>query len=534
MIILTGCSSESDGDGSTASDSHQDETSNSDDDVDTEQSDMTTEDAAPSLSLSTVETISQPDPPSSGIHYPQPAPQLPGTYVEEEFFLAGTATQFTAVETPLNGEWIVEPSGDAPYQTRAIVRRPADPAAFSGTVLVEWFNVSAIEAAPDWGFLHEAITRDGHAYVGVSVQAQGVIGGEPILGVDVDDEAAADQGVSTGAGGLASIDPSRYGTLTHPGDAFAFDIYNQTLKAVSDENDTLLGGLVPDQVIAMGESQSAMFLTTFINALHPLDPVADGFLVHSRGSMAPTIDGKYVSNRDSAAAAMSESNGVLIREDLDVPVFLVVAETDLTILGYAQARQDDTNLIRTWEIAGTAHADAETLRAVIGGPRDPMIGNILGCGPINTGPHKEVLRAALHHLVSWVTGGEAPPTAERIELEDAGSQDGSRQAVIARDEHGNARGGIRTPMLEVPAATLTGDPASAGGLEELTSGGDMCLLFGQTVNFTSDKLVDLFGDFDSYIAAFTRAADATVAAGFMLEADATALISDMGTVQDQF
>lgn len=531
-LVITSCSS--DGDGSTVSDSPQDETSSTATHADTEQSDMATEDAARPLSLSTVETISQPDSPSSGIHYPQPAPQLPDTYVEEEFFLAGSATQFNAVETPRTGEWVVEPSGDAPYQTRAIVRRPADPTAFSGTVLVEWFNVSAIEAAPDWGFLHEAITRDGHAYVGVSVQAQGVIGGAPILGVDVDDEAAADQGVATGTGGLTSIDPSRYGSLSHPGDAFAFDMYNQALKAARDENDILLGGLIPDHVIAMGESQSAMFLTTFINSIHPLDPVADGYLVHSRGSMVPTIDGKYVSNRDSEAAARSESNDVLIREDLDVPVFLVAAETDLTILGYAQARQDDNELIRTWEIAGTAHADAETLRAVIGGPRDPMVGDILGCGPINTGPHKEVLRAALHHLITWVAEGVAPPTAERIELEDAGSADGIRQAVIARDEHGNARGGIRTPMLDLPAATLTGEPASVGGLEELTDSGDVCLLFGQTLRFTSDKLVDLYGDFDSYIAAFTQAADATVANGFMLEPDAAALISDMGTVQDQF
>ena len=36
----------------------------------------------------------------------------------------------------------------------------------------------------------------------------------------------------------------------------------------------------------MGESQSAYALTTYVNGVHPLDRVFDGFLVHSRGGAA--------------------------------------------------------------------------------------------------------------------------------------------------------------------------------------------------------------------------------------------------------
>jgi hypothetical protein len=55
----------------------------------------------------------------------------------------------------------------------------------------------------------------------------------------------------------------------------------QTGQAVWDG--ALLGGLVPQQLIAAGESQSASRLHTYINAVHPLVEVYDGFLLHSRG-----------------------------------------------------------------------------------------------------------------------------------------------------------------------------------------------------------------------------------------------------------
>ena len=78
---------------------------------------------------------------------------------------------------------------EAEYRTRVVVRRPAAAEDFSGTVLVEWFNVSAIEAAPDWGYLSQEIGREGHVYIGVSAQCQGVEGGETILDVEVDPDA---------------------------------------------------------------------------------------------------------------------------------------------------------------------------------------------------------------------------------------------------------------------------------------------------------------------------------------------------------
>ena len=72
-----------------------------------------------------------------------------------------------------------------------------------------------------------------------------------------------------------------------------------------------LGGLQLERLIAAGESQSAFRLVTYVNAIHPLADVYDGFLIHSRGgggaplSQAPQPDDRR--RRRPASAATSTS-----------------------------------------------------------------------------------------------------------------------------------------------------------------------------------------------------------------------------------
>ncbi len=151
------------------------------------------------------------------------APNLAANgYVEQEYFASGTASAFTATSMPSDGKWAVSPTTSAPYATRILVRRPANPAHFNGTVLVEWMNVSAGESAPDWDYLNPSLMKAGYAYVGVSAQELGVDGGHAILG---------QSGASSG--GLVAEEPARYGSLHHPGDQYALDIYAQIGKALS-------------------------------------------------------------------------------------------------------------------------------------------------------------------------------------------------------------------------------------------------------------------------------------------------------------
>src|SRR5215217_1129216 len=106
-------------------------------------------------------------------------------YVEEEYFLSGQATAYEPVgDLSSDGRWAVQRADAAAYRTRVIVRRPADPAAVSGTVVVEWFNVTAgVDADPAFGLLHPVLLGAGHAHVAVSAQQVAIRGGEPALDI---------------------------------------------------------------------------------------------------------------------------------------------------------------------------------------------------------------------------------------------------------------------------------------------------------------------------------------------------------------
>ncbi len=411
-------------------------------------------------------------------------------YVEEEYFVSGDATAYTTdAERSPDGKWTVAPDVTAPFRTRIIVRRPTDAAASSGTVLVEWLNVSAgNDGDPDWGYTHREILRQGHTWVGVSAQAVGVVGGESLL---------AAQGTP---GGLVAVNPERYGPLVHPGDRFAYDIFSHVAAALRNpDGPDPLGDLDTTQILGAGESQSAFFLTSYINGVHPAVELFDGFLVHSRGNGAASFDGTAFDRGSTAAFA--------IRDDLDVPVMIFSTETDLTVLGYSAARQDDTDLIRGWEVAGTAHADAFLLEEVYGLGVGADLAGILNCPvPLNAGPQHEVLQAALHHLVVWAADGTLPPTSPRIELT------ASTPPAIARDADGNALGGIRTPLVDVPIAALSGDPAAEAGQ-------GFCFLFGSTTPFDKAELTGRYPTAADYAGAFAASVDEAVKAGFVLADD---------------
>jgi hypothetical protein len=402
-------------------------------------------------------------------------------YVQEELFASGTATSYTMDDPPSgDGEWDAAPGATAPYKTRFVVRRPSDPDQFSGTVVVEWLNVSAVEASPEWTYTQSALIDAGAAWVGVSAQAFGVTGGTPLINV-------GDERQDTAAsGGIRATSPERYGTLEHPGDQYAFDIYSQVATALRAPGPAL-GGIAPSQVIAAGESQSAAFLTTYINAVQPIAHAFDGFFVHSRAADAASLDG--------APGFDGTSQPYRFRADLEVPVVVFETETDVGLLRYATARQDDTDRLRVWEAAGTSHADAY------------LVGGSFPLCPagINDGPQHYVTEAAMAALIGWVAEGTAPPSGEPIQT------DGPDGLTITRDEHGNALGGVRTPSLDVPVSTLTGE-AQPGAPT-------ICALFGGSTPFDAATLHELYPTQDDYLAAFGEALDDAIDRGFVREAD---------------
>ena len=426
--------------------------------------------------------------------------ELPEGWTETEVVAAGTARRYTAEgDLPADGTYQLteDPSG-AEYRTRVVIRRP--PAAdFNGTVVMEWLNVSAgLDANPDYLMAYEELFRQGYAWVGVSAQRIGVEGGDVAVSVDID---AADD---VAGKGLKAIDPERYGSLDHPGDAYAYDLYTQVARSLRASGaDGPLGGLEAQRILANGESQSAFALTTYANGVQPLTKAFDGFLIHSRGGAGLGL-GEPGQGSDIAGAIGRQPT--TIRTDLDAPVLIVESETDLfSVIGFLPARQPDTDGIRLWEIAGTAHADARTLGD---------IADQLDCGvPINAGPQHFVVKAALRSLDTWVRTGEAPPKALRLDVVKA-----EGQPIAERDADGIATGGIRTPEVDVPVEVLSGAPGSNPSV--------ICLLLGSTRPLPDGRLAELYRSRDEYETAYEQATDDAIAAGFVLDDDRQAMLDD--------
>ena len=439
-------------------------------------------------------------------------------YTLEEFFLESAATCFEpAGPAGADGYWPVTPSGQAPFATRLVVCRPSDPGVFTGTVILEWLNVSAgFDAPAHWMLTHRQVVRAGWAWVGVSAQRAGIEGGSIFEAADD----ATRRAVVLPA--LKEGDPVRYGALHHPGDAFCFDIFSQAGRAVRDGG--VLGPLSAECLLAAGQSQSAIHLVTYVNAVAPTVPstvACDGYLIGSRSGFASPLTGWGGRIRNEGP------DGARVRTDGRAPVLTVQTESDVTgVLAGVTARQPDSSGFRWWEIAGAAHADTYVLGAAFSDSGDLPPAELarlmaptaeplgIPCPvPVNSGPqHHYVAQAAIAHLDRWARGGAPPPFSPRLET------DPDDPMRLVTDDAGIARGGIRTGWVDVPVAALSGlTPPGATGIGTL---------LGSTRVFDAAELTRRYpAGPGEYAAAFGEATRHAAAAGFVLEQDVEEMIA---------
>jgi hypothetical protein len=225
-----------------------------------------------------------------------------------------------------------------------------------------------------------------------------------------------------------------------------------------------------------------------------VDNVFSGALIHGRAALAAPIG-------DGLTGPLSAR----IRTDLRIPVFTLQAETD--IIASNSVRQD-TALVRTWEVAGTAHADRYGLdlynRA---NARDKGIngGAETTCDkPVNDMTFRYAENAAFAHLDRWARGGAAPPKAAPIFMLFG--------LVIVRDSDQNALGGVRLPDLDAPVAAYA--PNNSGGNVP-----GACGLLGTTTPLSAQRILQLYPDHAAYVAKFTAAANQALRGGYLLRAD---------------
>ncbi|HKP59100.1 MAG TPA: alpha/beta hydrolase domain-containing protein [Polyangiales bacterium] len=396
-------------------------------------------------------------------------------FVQQEFFQQGTANSYTTTTEPLGGTGTIASSGH-PYKTRIVVRRPASPRDFNGTVLLEWQNVTAgYDIDAHWGVGWKHFVDQGYAWVGVSAQRVGVHGASAAPNAPPDTPPPANNG-------LIAWSPTRYGTLdvtaggTVTDDSLCYDIFSQAAQAIrSPQGVRPLGRLRVQRIIAMGASQSAGRLSTYHNAIHPLHNAVDAFYLLVGGAG--------------------------LRTDLTVKVFQYLSETDLS--RGPTRRMADSDHFRSWEVAGAAHSSyySDVYRS-------PLVLRDFGIDPwpaeCDLPPYSRVrgyhvIDAQYDLLVRWLVTGEAPPTAPKIEF-TAGEM-----PAIVRDEHGNALGGIRLPEIEAPTALQSG----------VNSGATFCSLYGTYQPFDAATLHELYPSHRSYVRAVRESAQRNVRAGYL-------------------
>jgi hypothetical protein len=292
---------------------------------------------------------------------------------------------------------------------------------------------------------------------------------------------------------LKQFDPVRYGSLSHPGDDFSFDIYSQAAEAILDP--IVLDDLRPlvTRRLGVGASQSGGRLKSYINDWAEAADVFEGFM--------PQISGPAG-----------------VRKDL-VPILWLNSQSETG----AEEEEPDDGLFRFWEIAGPAHAphgysqfqNSGYVYHETNGVVDVYDADEGGAWGYQKDPGECVVpnifnpsyawSAALVALDDWVVTGEAPTNNARAERTGG---------TLHHDALENIVGGIRSPLVDVPIAKYYAGEAPEGtdACGEL----GVAPLVGSSRLLSAEELATRYGTVEAYVSEFEASLDDAIANGWVL------------------
>lgn len=421
-------------------------------------------------------------------------------FTEDEFLISGKANVY---DWGTDGSLTVK-TPNAPYTTRILVRHPADPAKFSGTVVVELMNAARQwDWSMMWGYLAPQILEHGDAWVGVTMP-----GAIP---------------------GLQKYDHVRYGDLSFanpaPGacpnanpnseDGLKWDMLSQVGAALkSDGAVKPLAGFKVEYVYMTTQGGDP---ATYVNAIQAHARLASGKPVYD-GFLLKSLAGPGRINQCSQAPQRSDSRYVV--RNAGVPVITVQPQSE--VIGGLGARRSDSDdpadRYRLYEIAGAQHLDVIPYQTFPSFGDQTAAGNAQGTPewPFNTRCTPEItmndnpllsyaFHSALANLDQWARKGTAPPKAERVQVKDA---DGPMPSVVL-DQHGNAMGGVRSFYVDLPVATYFMSSPGPGN----------CTEFGRTASFDWGRLDTLYGSYKNWSGKAVQSVDRSVKERWITEAD---------------
>jgi hypothetical protein len=288
-------------------------------------------------------------------------------------------------------------SNGQPFKTRIVIRKPADNGKFNGLILAESMHPS------------------GNPWVFHFVQLYAMTNG--LIGLEI---------LTSAAPGLVASNEARYKDLVLPNGS-ANDILAQVGALIkSNHKDNPLNGLAVRRMILTGSSASAGVAQAYLSSAHmamrlpDMKPIYDGFMPTSANGQIPV---------------------------LDVPTILVPTMRE-TFQGGGTMQRDNDKL-RVYEFAGMAHIDSRVAGAYYPDP----------CKyPISRYPMGALMSVALDKLFAWVDKGIAPPHADRfyVDLNEDSPVKVSLndKTMLAMDEFGNVKGGIRNTYVDVPTKSF--------------------------------------------------------------------------------
>lgn len=444
-------------------------------------------------------------------------------YVEEEYIVSGYSNVYEYHDVGLYPKIRCE---NGHYCTRILVRRPANPDKQSGFALLEVFNYGGPceRAFATWGYCSEYILSRGDIWVGITIKQNAI---DKLKRYD------AKRYEKLGFPNPVPENKRRYGNTSVGGftegtpedyeNGLAYDAISQVaamLKAKTRANPLCRNrfGKPARYVLAVGAS--GCDLSLYAAALQPfattdgVHPCIDGFHIHMTGYPG------FISNGETRFDADDDRCKIMT----NVPLIWTQTMGDMRGGGghpsYSYMyRWPDSDLPgrqhRQYEIAGAPMGTNYEWRCF---PCMEDIAKVNGTeigeqGPLDdtadTVPFYYVLRAALDHLRKWVKDGTPPPKSRYIEM-----QGEYPDADFVLDEHGNPKGGVRSPHLDVPTRTYTwSDDEPFTGRNIVTP-------------FSPEKLKALYPTHDDYVRKVILSTLDMIRNGFLLPEDASKLIFD--------
>jgi len=455
-------------------------------------------------------------------------------YVQEEYFISGKANEYELVAPDDTSSFAVKVRmPDLLYKTRILVRRPADPNLFSGNVIVEFLNPSGgYDIATAWACFYNQIMRNGDVWVGVTCK-------KTILYSTCTPSLPQ---------GLKVFNYARYASLSFAKDrAQAWDIFTQLgalLKSSDPSNPLVADGfnLTNVKLIGHGYSQTGGYLITYINFFHNNAKIGSNFIYD--GYLASAAAGPIWINDDGVNPCVPSmgfgpypaTDPRRVIQPCGVPVIHTLTETEIAIpallspdMNAIITRRADSDtypdLFRRYEIAGACHKGAGSP-----GPTNADLCKTMWyvcpwcCNGIHSDfPVQYIHNGILVNMEKWVRDGTPPPMGARI-LTTAGG-------AIVRDAYGNAKGGIRTPYVDVPIKTYL--PMSAGcstcpndpslcvtNPPTICAGcSAWCVILGNMVPFNQATLESLYKNHGGYVSKFVKNTQQLFKNGWVTEED---------------